>query len=279
MKALRFTIGLLAISAVFNSCVKNNFDTPLSVSKYDPNVPVNMTIAQLSSMALSMQAGQYATLGDSTIYGIVTADDRSGNFYKQIIIQDSTGGIAVTIAQTNLYNDYPIGRKVYIKLKGLIIVNYKGLPEIAYSVVPGAGPFSTNGIPPSFLPTTIIKASYPNTVTPVKVRLTDLASNGGPYLNMLVELENMEFDAGALNLPYAAPSTISTATARFVHDCPNTAGLYQMYNSGYATFQPYVVPSGNGTITCIYSIYTTPQLLIRDTTDIHLNNPRPTDCP
>lgn len=277
MKNLRLAIGLLAVTAVFNSCIKSKFDTPLTTDQVDPHLQVNMSIAQLSSIALSMPPGGYRTMGDSTIYGIVTADDRSGNFYKQIIIQDSTGGIAITIAQTNLYNDFAIGRKVYIKLNGLTIVNYKGLPEVVYSVNTGGGALTTNGIPVSFIPTTIIKASFPHTVTPLKVRLFDVAASPASYMNLLVEFENMEFQGTSAGQPYAAPSLIAISTARYIEDCPTTASL-EVYNSGYANFQPYTIPSGKGTITGIYSWYgSSPQFLIRDTTDVQMTQPR--DCP
>src|ERR1035438_2308316 len=107
MKIIRFSLGLLIISAFsLGSCIKQAYDNPPSTSEYDPNLPVNLTISQLSDIALNLQSGGYRKMGDSTIYGIVTADDRSGNFYKQIVIQDSTGGRSIGIDQTNLYADY-----------------------------------------------------------------------------------------------------------------------------------------------------------------------------
>lgn len=264
------------VSALLTSCLKQQFDAPPDSSHYDPNLPVNVTIAQLSSRAISMGAGQYAVLGDSTLYGIVTADDRSGNFYKQIVIQDSTGGITISIAQTDLYNDYPIGRKIYIKLNGLTLINYKGLPEIGMNTSVVNGSNTLNGIPTPLLSNYIVKASFPNVVTPVKVRIIDVFSNPTLYINRLVELENMEFATTSANQQYAASSTLSIATSRTIQDCPLTGSLV-MYNSGYATFQPATTPNGKGTITGIFSMYTTPQFLIRDTTDIQLTGNR--DCP
>lgn len=277
MKCSRFALGLLCIGALmFNSCVKQKFDTPPDTTQLDPKVPVNLTIAQLNNIALAMSSGTFRTLGDSTIYGVVTADDRSGNFYKNIIIQDSTGGICVAIAATSLYNDYPIGRKIYVKLKGLTVVNYHGLPEVALSaVISSGGSTSVTGLPTSLLTTYIVKGSYPNTVVPLKMRLDDLITNYSPYLNMLVEIEGMEVDSTNVGLQYAAPSLLAIATSRILHPCPNPNNTsLALYNSGYATFQPAILPAGKGNITGIFSFYNSIQFLIRDSSDVKLNGSR-----
>jgi hypothetical protein len=273
MKQIRIALGLLLVSASLNSCIKQSFDNPPDTTSLDPNLPCNVTVAQLNNMALNMGTGAFRFMGDSTLYGIVTADDRSGNIYKQLIIQDSTGGIAVGIDASNLYVDYPVGRKVYVKLNGVILANYHGLPELTGSVAAG-GKFT--GITSAAMFTTVIKASYPHEVVAKKARMSDVFSNPAPYLNTLVELQNMEFATGSYGLPYASSiSSGSTGTNRTIQDCPTT-GTLVVYNSAYANFQPYTIPSGKGTITGIFSMYTTPQFLLRDTTDIKLTQPR--DC-
>ena len=57
-------------------------------------------------------------------------DDRSGNYYKSIVIQDSTGGIELKFNDGFLYNQYPIGRTLYIKCKDLILTDYNGLTQL-----------------------------------------------------------------------------------------------------------------------------------------------------
>ena len=276
MKKLSLIIGMIAASSLLSSCLKRAFDNPPDSTQYDPNIPVNVTIKQLSDMTVNMVAGQYRTMGDSTIYGVVTADDRTGNFYKQIVIQDSTGGIVISIAATNIYTDFPIGRKVYVKLKGLTIINYKGLPEIGLSASAATGAITLTGLSTTLMNNYIIKASFPNAVVPVKVRITDLYSNSNFYLNRLVELENMEFATAYAGVPYAASSAISTATSLTIQDCPYTGSLV-MYNSGYATWASGITSKGSGTIVGIYSVYNSPQFLIRDTSDVQLTSPR--TCP
>ena len=279
MKNLRLTVIGLALmsSAVLNSCVKQSYDNPPDLSSYDPHLTVNLKIRDLVKPYWGITTNPYRTLGDSTISGIVTADDHSGNFYKQIVIQDTTAGINVSVANTYLYNAYPIGRKVYIKLRGLILINYKGTPELVYTV--GAGASSVAGIPPTLEDSFIVKASFPNTVTPVELRLTDMTGFPYPYLNMLVKLDDMQFDTTSLNLAYAQPSGVAISTTRTLDGCvgggTGSTGSISLYNSGYASFYNATVPSGYGSITGILTLYgSTTQFQIRDTTDVQMTEPR-----
>ena len=284
MKGFRFAaIGLTIVSLfTMNSCVKQTYDSPPDLSTFDPNLPVNLKIKDLVSPYWGTSGG-YRILGDSTIYGIVIADDHSGNFYKQIIIQDSTAGINISVANTYLYNDYPIGRKVYIKLKGLTIISYKGNPELVYAVT--AGGSTVTGIPPTLQDTFIVKASFPNTVTPHECRVSDILTGTGQflYLNTLVKLDDMQFDATSMNLPYALPSSVAISTSRQIDGCLKDSitgivtplGNVVLYNSGYADFYNAITPSGYGSITGVYTTYSgTAQFQIRDTTDVNMTKPR-----
>jgi len=86
-----FLMTLVALS--FTACVKKEYDEP-EVSNLDPNLTVTHTIADLRATATFTP-----TLMDTNtiIAGIVTADDESGAFYKEMIIQDSTGGLSIQL--------------------------------------------------------------------------------------------------------------------------------------------------------------------------------------
>ncbi|HRN46650.1 MAG TPA: DUF5689 domain-containing protein, partial [Niabella sp.] len=119
-----FTAGIivLMISFVVSSCNKKFDEPPLGT---DPNITANLTIKDLKAMYSSI--GNFQKVNDDkVISGIVIADDRSGNFYKQIIIQDETGGIPILLDGNNVYTSYPVGRKVFVKVKGLMLGDYGG---------------------------------------------------------------------------------------------------------------------------------------------------------
>lgn len=267
----KFSASVFCLSAMLlSSCLKQDFASPPDSSQYDPAVTVNCTIANITAGAVDMPNNSARILGDSTIYGIVVGDDRTGNIYKQIYIQDSSQrGLVILIDRTNLYGDYPVGRKIYINLKGLSLVNYRGLPEIAYSFDTATG--TSTGIPASLLPDFITAGSYPHKVEPKTVTIADLYSSPSQYLNTLISLENMQFDAASSNVPY---SLASSNTNRTITDCP-FSGKLTMYNSSYSKFRAGITPKGKGKITGIFTIYyTTPQFVLRDTTDVQFSDAR-----
>ncbi|MBS1584462.1 MAG: hypothetical protein JSS82_02760 [Bacteroidetes bacterium] len=275
MKNLRFALGMLLIGAVtLTSCLKKNYDGPPDTSGYDPHLATNMTLLQASKMGTTL-GGNVKITNDSTVWGIVVADDRSGNLYKQIVIQDSTGGIALMIDAYDLYGDYPVGRKVYVKLKGLYIGNYGGLPQIGYAV-DNTG--SLVQIPASLADKYIVKGNINNPVVPKKITMAQASGYDATLLNTLVSIDSVEFVAASAGIsPFAQPSSISSGTDVYIEDCSGTQ--LDIRTSGYANFASYLVPSGKGTITGIYTVYkttskTTPQLVIRDTSDAKLYGPR-----
>src|SRR6476619_4077121 len=112
-------------SIVIISCNKKFDEPPAYVA---PNITANLTIRDLKAMHTTGNLEQITE--DKAISGIVIADDRSGGFYKTIVIQDSTGGINIKLDGYDLYTNYPIGRLVFIKVKGLYLGDYNKLVEI-----------------------------------------------------------------------------------------------------------------------------------------------------
>ena len=78
-----------------------------------------------------MYTGTRIEITDSILIGgIISADDRSGNFYKTLVLQDSTAGITIRLDESGLYNNYMQGRHIYIKCKGLFLGAYNGLVQL-----------------------------------------------------------------------------------------------------------------------------------------------------
>ena len=71
----------------------------------------------------------YEFTSDIVLKGYVVSNDSSGNFFKEIYIQDDsispTGGIRILIDETDLYKKYNFGREIYINLRGLHIGEYR----------------------------------------------------------------------------------------------------------------------------------------------------------
>ena len=278
MKFVSSAVLAAVLLLTIASCVKQDYKAPPErvIPVWDTSIPIGTTLKYITASCLSLsQEVGYRKLGDTIIYGIVVADDKSGNLYKNIIIQDTSGGaIDLYLDKSYLYNDYPVGRKVYIKLKNLYLVNYKGLPEICYSAAPdGTGEVATGAIPGALLDSFIIKGSIQDTSIKAKVlTINEVSSNVKKYMCNLVTINDVQFDGTSQNKVYA---DFEKGTNRIVQNCAGSSIILR--TSGYSDFQPILTPTGKGTITAVVTaFFNTPQLLIRDTTDVKFYGPR---CP
>ena len=64
------------------------------------------------------------------IKGQVISSDQNGNVYRELYIQDETGGIDVKIGKSSLYSDYKLGQWVYVRCASLTLGSYSGMPQL-----------------------------------------------------------------------------------------------------------------------------------------------------
>lgn len=272
-------VVLLASIATMSAC-KKNFDNPPSPSD-DVNVVANTTIATLR--ALHTVSGAYDVINsDIIISGIVTANDKSGNLYKQIFIQDTTGAMQILIEANSLYGTFPVGRRVFVRCKGLCLSDYHANMQLGVMTNVGGVP-SVQGILSTDVANYIVGGSLGNTVTPIPVTYSDLVSSAnmqGRYINALIQLEDYEFYSVDTTKTYSDTSAYKNTINDTIQDCSNNRLLVR--NSAYANFAAQRLPRGNGSIAAIFTIYkssptssnTDKQLLLRDTTDVKFTNGR-----
>jgi hypothetical protein len=263
--ATTILIAIIATSSIISSC-KKKFDEPPYPT--NPNITVNTTIKALK--ALHTSAGAYDEIKtDLIISGVVIADDKSGNLYKNLYIQDSTGAINVLLDATSLYGSYPIGRKLFINCKGLTVSDYNGLIQLGIKAIVNNSP-SIEGIPNALISQYITGGSLDNPVVPKAVTLSQLTTNmQDPYLGSLIQLSNYEVIAADVTKTYADTSAYKATRNITIQSCAGTSTNVIIRTSGYANFASYKLPTGNGTVNAIYTTFgTTKQLLIRDTSDV-----------
>ena len=261
-----FFTGFLAIVLFsISGCVDLTFDEP-PLEGEDPGLTANTTIAQLK--ARLVPPASFAAIEDEVIIkGVVVADDRSGNFYQNFILQDETGGIEVRHSIANAYNFFPIGREIYIKCKGLVLGNNNGITQL------GGYTYSENGA--------IRLGNIVNTSASIfrgkkgvepapKVKALNALTAGD--ISTLVKFENVEF-ATADTAEYFADAAGQRTLNRTLQDC--NGNTITVRTSGFATFAVDLTPRGKGSITGIYTVFgTTKQLFIRELTDVQMNDPR-----
>jgi hypothetical protein len=260
------TLALLVLIVAVSGCSKK-FDEPPSY--IEPDIKANRSIAALK--ALYSGTGFYQVNEDIIIEGVVTADDKSGNYYKSLVIQDSTAGILLNLDGNNLYTDYPIGRKVFVKCKGLYLGQYGTLVQLGgfIDISTPSNP-SLGGVPFSLFNNYIVKGSLGNVVVPKTVSIGQLNKS---FENMLVKIDLVQFAAADVNKPYA-DAVNKVSVNRTLTDISGTNIILR--SSGFANFADANTPSGFGSVTCIYTVFfNTKQLIIRDTSDVKLGRPAP----
>lgn len=267
-------ITLVASISLLSAC-KKSFDNPPGAA--DPAIVANISIKDLK--ALHTGSGAYTIItSDLVISGVVVADDKSGNLYKQLYIQDATGGLQILLDANSLYGTYPIGRRIFIKCKDLCLSDYNNLMALGVKATVGGLP-SQEGIPGNLISKYVIGGSLNNPVVPKVVTMADLvipssAANQPwlqPNLGTLIQLNGFEFADTTLT-----HSDTSAYKSTENLDIKNCAGdLIIIRTSAYANFAAKRVPSGNGNVVAIFTAFgTTKQLIIRDENDVPFTNPR-----
>lgn len=264
-----FAILFIAISA---SCVDNNdFELPTigPDKQYENLKSLDEIIAQYNGNPVEF-------VEDVTVYGYVVSDDREGNFFKSIIIQDKpenpTVGLEVRIDDTNLGARYNVGRKIYIKLKGLALSKYFASFQIG--VLNGN---STDRIDANEYISYIDRSSEIVDIVPTTLTIGELTDN---HINTLVKIEGLQSEEKGLT--YANPDDTFSVNRNFV-SCETFESII-MRTSGFSTFKSYPIPDKKGSVTAILGKFSSDyQLYIRDTNDVNFTeeygcNNNPTDA-
>ncbi|MBS1753184.1 MAG: choice-of-anchor J domain-containing protein [Ferruginibacter sp.] len=265
------TVVLMAVTAITFSACKKNFDNPPGAA--DPAIVANTTIQALKAMHTT--AGAYDVItSDIIISGVVVANDKSGNLYKQLYIQDATGGLQILLDANSLYGTYPVGRKIFIKCKDLCISDYNKTMELGIKATVGGLP-SLEGIPANLISKYVMGGSLNNPVTPTPVTLAQLGGTSStnmqdPYIGMLVQLDNFAFNN--INATYSDTSVYKTTQNLDLKNCSGDAIIVR--TSAYANFAGQRVAQGRGKLTAIYTVFgNTKQFIIRDTSDVAFTDP------
>lgn len=259
--------GLLVVS-----CQKKFEEPPLTGA---PDVVANTSIKDIKAR---YTGGNPVEITDDVILeGIVSCDDKSGNYYQQIAIQDATGGILLRMAGSNHYNNFPVGRQVFVKCKGLFLGQYNGTLQLGGGV--DAAYASQGGvtlIANNLQDQHLVKGALNQPLVPQVVTVAQLTTGlQDKYVSTLVKLEGFEFSANELSKNYADDDQSGN---RIIQGCTNpTTNRITLRTSNYCNFATRKVAQGNGEIIGIYSFFgSTKQFTIRDTTDVRFTNPR---CP
>ena len=172
--------------------------------KADVYKPVTLTPNKTIMELKSLYKNAPVKIEDGIIIGgQVISEDRSGNIYKSIYIQDATGAIEVKIGKNSLYNDYKLGQWVYVKCSGLTLGAYNGMIQLGYEDFTGS--YETSYIEVQYIiDTHVFRGEMGTPLAPKKVKEADLLKeeNIGCY----VELEGLTYGNQIFLLVYIDPN-------------------------------------------------------------------------
>ncbi len=264
-----FEILILCLISLLGvlSCVKDkDFDPPKKTCASD--IIANTTFSEVKAI---YSEGVIHIQDDLIIEGYVISSDDAGNFFSSLHFQDKldnpTEGFQIEFDLRDSHLFYPVGSKIYIKLKGLYLGKQKGVYKLG-------GTFSAFGnLSIGRLPANVVSKHLFSScdvlvsATPTQIGLSTL---DGSMVNTLIELNDLEIIEDELGLSFAE---VEQETERTLMDCNDNEIV--LLNSGYSDFQSELLPEGNGSVVGILlKANNDYQIVIRDLNDINLKNER-----
>ncbi len=269
-KKSRFRVfGFMLISLVvlvLGSCRKDDFDEP-PINGDNPNLKANITIDSLKKY---WKTGElYTITEDWIIAGVVVADDKSGNYYKTIVIEDSTAGISIRLDVGGFYGTYPVGRNLYVKCKGLILGDYGGLIQLGGYIDNSSGTPTAATIPSNLVSKHFFPGKWNQQRPPAVVTIAELKANRNKWQNRLIQINDVEFIPGDTNQVWADVVN-QVSKNRTFQECGGTDQAI-VRTSSFADFAGTKTPNKNGSLVGIFTIFNSDnQIVIRDLNDVAL---------
>jgi hypothetical protein len=128
MKKQLYIIALLAGTFTLASCMEGDWDVPEGIpyGNNELEAGTTVTIAELqNTYASTISSDNYKQITeDLWLRCVINGNDYGDNLYKQISVQDETGGIIIGINGSDQGAFMPVGQKLLISLKGLYIGGY-----------------------------------------------------------------------------------------------------------------------------------------------------------
>lgn len=142
--------------------------------------------------------------GGVWVKGQVVSSDVTGNVYRELYIQDATGGIDLKLGKSSLYSEYALGQTLYVLCDGLTLGAYNGMPQLGME----ADQTSTNEYETSYIDVQAIiddhvfKGAYgdpvaPEEVTAAQIEASKTAGFTGDLWGKLVTVKGLKYGSSA----------------------------------------------------------------------------------
>lgn len=264
-------IELICLGFLFCACQQHTSFEFVSMECEDAEIVANTTIQSVKDIYVF---GRPVLIEENLIIeGYVVSNDRAGNFYKSLSIQDKpmnpTVAISISVDASNLYTKYELGRKVFVKLKGLAIGNYFGRLQIGQlnnGEMQGVSSFEYENH--------LIKSCDISELQALKVSAKSLNES---HLDMFLTFSDVQFNDVELGRSFGEPTSNKSIdrVLDFYEDTCEKTGSINVRTSGFADFKNYSLPEGSGFIQgVLQNYYSDLQLVLRTAEDVLLSEER-----
>ncbi len=296
MKTEKFNkIGtLFFILLLIISCVKSDdYEVP-NTELIAPNIDQNDLI-EISSLRDLLEQEQASTgnpdavlsFQETTKYitGYVISSDEGGNFFEELIIQNSTSnpnsGVKILIDANPLFTTFEFGRKVYIKLDELTVGINSGV--LTLGIRRGN---NIDKIAESQMFDFVIRDVTVEEIEPLPMSILEFSDSKTNLLIQLTDVQFNRYDAlGENRKTYAAEPLDKFDGERVLESCVSKYATV-ISTSTYADFKAVLLPTGSGSMDAIlvYDFFGEKfNLNINDPSSIHFDSearcdPAEIDC-
>ncbi len=234
-------LAVLFLIATHSACVKNRTFEPLP-SNCTQTLTANTNFSEIKNLYVDQTL---QIQNDLVIEGYVISSDEAGNFFSTLYFQDRlvnpTEGFQIEIDLRDSHLFYPVGSKIYIKLKGLYLGRSKGVFKLGATFT-SFGNVSVGRLPASVVDQHIFVSCESDIVLqPTEISILDLRED---LTNTLVQFNSLEIPEREQGELFAMENE---ETERMLTDCNDNEII--LLNSGFSDFQNELLPEGNGTIT------------------------------
>lgn len=244
MRKLIILIALLGIT----NCSERETEVPKGTTREIPNGTL-ISIRTLVQSIDRLEDEQIIsfTEEDQFIEGFVISSDKEGNFFKELIIQDQatnpTAGISVLIDERALYQRYPLGVKVRIRLQGLSIKYKNGAMQLG---VIKQGELAAVDF--SLIDNHVFRTTIREDLIPLELSLNQVTR---AHELLYVLLDSMQFDANLIapvNKTIAGEISDNFDGLRVMKQCSSDLELV-LCTSTFSSFKNVNIPAESGKIT------------------------------
>ena len=276
-------VGSVAALMGFTAC-QDDVDAP-SFTAPVATIEANTSILDLKTKYWNNDANYIDTVrltesGEHVVIaGRVVSSDKDGNIYKNLVIQDGTAALTLSINANSLYTSYPIGQEVVVDVTDMYIGKYSSLQQLGFP------DYATGyGWQATFMPYEFFRGHaqlnglpQPEKIDTLLTTIDKLSKDEASlrqWQSQLIRLNNVHFEEGG-EATFCTEHKVNT-NRTLVDDNGNTIIVR---TSGYARFWSTMLPAEKGDVVGILSYNGSGssanwQILLRSTDDLmNFGNP------